>query len=1224
MNNSITNNFYTPILRTHLSYGLLLLVMLFSFSAFDLQAQQPKDERSIVDKSVLDQIIAMKIIHSQKVFNWNDAPDQMIWSALVQSDSLAIIGYQPEEMTEKDRVFETRNISNEKWENGRLRIIDKINEWAKNHGSARIQNEVITEKLPSVPFMIVRLHDLDLLTELRAMPSFSSIEVGTYQFEIHKNHNDKEQNNGDFKIADGWCKGDGEAEAAAEMIDYDHDQNSATTPYKVSWHHEANDILDAWSYAPNQGANIKVALMDTGIDEDNPQFDDSVWTSEGSAGRNPLEYNSTFDNTVFDDCGHGTSMSSIIAGPHTANGRVGGIAPRANLASYRVTNDVLIDEFEEKSGFFLGCLAIAADSDVKVVSASLGKLFHSPFIADAVKLVIAEDKLFFCAAGTTDVSFLADLEDNAATWAQLADNVIDSIWFGPIGAILDFLGLPSPSDFFDIDQDALKVVVFPASMYETTAVTGRKEASNDLCRDCLGGDRVDFSPIMEHGSDEVFAPAYAMNSVGNWMRLSGGSSCGTATAAGIATLLWGERPNASAGTILNAMLEASSANSNGSINRFSHLGSGWIDVQTAVDALPDFAIPHTDHQVFLNVTKIEFPSIGDGPEDPLSTVLGKKVEWAIELNDKQHYARVKYTGVDGAMMHTGHPLTFMKDNAHGSLGALMKVYLGMSSPETSTLPLDVDLHEDDGGGFDIVSGILIDNDDHVASVEVNISLSSSSTKTFDVNVGDGHIIRFHYDLDFVPILDAAIYQDAECMGYESQFTAFPSDADEYLFFIDLNENGQLDSYEIQAGGLQWGPSNVLDIQVGGSSAEVNNGDHIGVYVSSSTAEGTLIDNSSATTVVNVPEPPAFSASESAYRKYRLSISTSECFDNYVYHWDFGDGNTTGDSYQAWNANVDETNTSGNMSMLFHTYDNQGFYTITLCTETVTGVQFPCQEYQIQPGNTCYWDWIDWRETSHTFSLQRSNKKLTVVPENWFSTANELNFVYDWGDGSTSSSTGPMTKIHQYASYGIYNITIEVTDPFNGCSRTFDYAVNITSKFSPVSTQLFDAQTPLLEVNPEISGPIRITPLTPVDTDLSGGTLGETLSIDDELDFNDDLAVDAGILDAGDGIKTMGGKPIVDENLLANKTSVSAPLPQYNLFPNPSSGYFNVSYDDSNYELISVEVLNINGTLLQRIEAEGTNMRIDNLSDGIFFVRMISKNKKTGEIHLTNKRIICAN
>ncbi|HYN86081.1 MAG TPA: S8 family serine peptidase [Pyrinomonadaceae bacterium] len=142
------------------------------------------------------------------------------------------------------------------------------------------------------------------------------------------------------------------------------------------------------------GAGVKVAVMDTGIDIDHPDFagngtDDStpfptsrVVTGHDFVGDN---YNSSGtgaqltpvpDNNP-DDCGgHGTHVAGIVG----ANGTVKGVAPGVSFGAYRVfgcsgTTD---------SDIMIAAMERALDDDMDILNMSIGAAFQWPQYPTAV------------------------------------------------------------------------------------------------------------------------------------------------------------------------------------------------------------------------------------------------------------------------------------------------------------------------------------------------------------------------------------------------------------------------------------------------------------------------------------------------------------------------------------------------------------------------------------------------------------------------------------------------------------------------------------------------------------------------------------------------------------------------------------------------------------------------------------------------------------------------
>lgn len=1190
-------------------FVLILMIVLFAFSdavkAQDLVDY--KSRREVIKKETLDNLIRLKIMHSQDVFNWNDANDLMIWSALVQSDSLAIVGYQPTVPKPEDRNWETRDINSDDWENARLSIIHKINSWAEENLSAKDgrDRQIVMERIPFSPFMIVRLSDYSLISEIRKMPEFANIEVGTYSLES------------EYKIGESACSGDGEDEATEQVIDYDHDGDPSTAPYGVSWHTVSNKVMDVWEQGSNQGDNIKIALMDTGLDFDNPQFANDVWVSGGSTGRAPIEYkgfhtsqilggtnfdslvddinnsevNLVFDG-VYDDCGHGTSMSATLAGPHTTNGRTGGIAPRADLVSYRVTNDVLLDELEEKIGIYLGLFDVASDPEVKVISMSLGKLFHSDLIAEAVRAVVREDKLMFCAAGTSSLDVLGVAGDitNVSTIYDLLVQDEDSF----IDGALSFLGISSISDMLNGEQDAFAIVIFPASMPETVAITGQSEATNQLGSDCIGGAKVDFSPIMEREYgvflDIVNPPGYAMesptDSEGDWMKMSSGSSCGTATAAGIAALIWGEMPQASSGTILNAMLAGVQRNNNGFISRDSHLGMGMIDAAKAVESLPNqYFDPLLAHEVMVNITKIEFPDIGDG-------LLNFENEWAIMLNGNEYYAKVKNVGSAAAMSFEGiHPLACMKDNEYGAMGPLMRFPVGTFTID-ETMGFLCSIHEDDSDGFTVDFGLPI-RDDHYTFKPVLIDpMVPNGSFTIDLADTD-EVMTFYYDLDFeaVSILCPAVSNPSVCYGQDIVITAYPVGADQYTFFDDQNKNFAFDAGEPI---LQTGSDNVYSIQSQFIGGVLRDNDIVGVTV---TDYAQSVSETTYTDVSVIPLPVGtISPNPTADGLFDFQIlNTVNDYENYTYQWKIDLVDATANPVSLGTNITSYANDNlGIIEDFIHYFgDTEGTVVTKLAiyngAEEVHEYHYPHYLSTVMVG--CYFD-ENGADQSFTTDINAQTKTVTVSTGYWDGYSDWLKFTYDWGDGTSSVFDGPGNRTHTYAQAGLYSVSITVRDQFHDdCELNITKSVRLGHTF--INTNFF---TPLTEL--DINGSATVL-AEEVDSDFIGPSLsGGSIKGGGKV---------------GPGPELVGGKAAIEE------------LPEYLLFPNPCPGYVNVVQNNPQLQLQSIEVFDVMGRRIQQFdELTNEHITLDNLPSGILFIQLSSVNKETGKYHRETKQIVSSN
>ncbi|AXG81006.1 S8 family peptidase [Streptomyces paludis] len=137
------------------------------------------------------------------------------------------------------------------------------------------------------------------------------------------------------------------------------------------------------------GAGVKVAVLDTGVDAGHPDL----------AGRIAESVSFVPGETVRDGHGHGTHVASTVAGSGAASdGRRKGMAPGAEL----LIGKVLADDGRGQTSWILGGMEWAAKSGAKIVSMSLGGTATGPsdVLSETVdELSASTGALFVIAAG---------------------------------------------------------------------------------------------------------------------------------------------------------------------------------------------------------------------------------------------------------------------------------------------------------------------------------------------------------------------------------------------------------------------------------------------------------------------------------------------------------------------------------------------------------------------------------------------------------------------------------------------------------------------------------------------------------------------------------------------------------------------------------------------------------------------------------------------------------
>jgi subtilisin family serine protease len=221
-------------------------------------------------------------------------------------------------------------------------------------------------------------------------------------------------------------------------------------------------------------------------------------------------------------------MAGVLAGPRGTDGNTVGIAYNCDLVMVHAAENVVLLSTSAINGVTNAYVQGADDPGVKIISMSMGTIFSSGQIKDALVYAYNKQKLMFCAAGTS-TSFFAG-----------------------------FVG-----------------VIFPANQPQVVAVTGMKDNLKDRCDNCHTGSKVDFAVVMQKSSGRN-PLSIAMTS--DAPSTVGGSSVATASCAAIAALVWSKYPAYPRDSVI-ARMARSSGFAGGRSNKF---GWGIVNAAAAV------------------------------------------------------------------------------------------------------------------------------------------------------------------------------------------------------------------------------------------------------------------------------------------------------------------------------------------------------------------------------------------------------------------------------------------------------------------------------------------------------------------------------------------------------------------------------------------------------------------------------------------------------------------
>ncbi|MFF8601688.1 type VII secretion-associated serine protease mycosin [Streptomyces sp. NPDC015232] len=265
----------------------------------------------------------------------------------------------------------------------------------------------------------------------------------------------------------------------------------------------------------SKGAGVTVAVIDSGVDENNPDLAGQVLDGKDLAPGKPGDEHTDFD-------GHGTGMAGLIAGTGRARGGDGafGLAPGAKILPIRLPdadpNGSAADADAEFNKLAPEAIRFAADAGAKVISISQGARTGSEQLSNAVKYALDKGSLVFASVGNSAE------EGNRPEYPGATPGVVG------VGAI---------------DQ---KLTRIPMSQY---------------------GPQVD---IVAPGKDTVHACGG-----GTGLCKSTGTSDATALASASAALIWAEHPDWTNNQVLKVMLNTIAAPNDGA-GRNDYIGYGAI------------------------------------------------------------------------------------------------------------------------------------------------------------------------------------------------------------------------------------------------------------------------------------------------------------------------------------------------------------------------------------------------------------------------------------------------------------------------------------------------------------------------------------------------------------------------------------------------------------------------------------------------------------------------
>ncbi len=513
---------------------LLSIIVLITACSKQMQSELLESEqepaKEALSRNAINATITKHLTETGS-FEWKQATDLEVWSALQQGEKALAVGYKPaSHPMDLSQTIHEIDIESAAWATTRNQVIDMVYATEKAGNPNLKKEQIFAYEDNTLPIVYVLVNRLETIQQLRQSNLVRYADPMGYHPE----------NTGLFESEEafGPMSSSGCGSNVGESgLTTPADFTNITPGSKQSWNYGVHGIPSAWG--SSTGTGRKIMVIDTGLSPGQTLFS-SLLNSGFSSGRTVerrvtlrrpgflgFGYGSVETSTA-DGCGHGTSMAGAALSPRNSSGGAVGVAYNASLVSVRATVDVLVNESRETKGVTDALVLAGNRSDIHIVSMSIGNITSNNDIRDAINYAYNRGKLIFAAAGTS------------------------------FGLTAGWVG-----------------VIFPASMPNVRAVTGIKD-NGARCDACHQGSQVDFTVVMEKSSNGRKPLSTAQS--GLVPSTVGGSSVATATTAAVAALVWSANPGYSREQVVNSLITTASNYP----NRNSNLGWGRINAGSAV------------------------------------------------------------------------------------------------------------------------------------------------------------------------------------------------------------------------------------------------------------------------------------------------------------------------------------------------------------------------------------------------------------------------------------------------------------------------------------------------------------------------------------------------------------------------------------------------------------------------------------------------------------------
>ena len=343
----------------------------------DASQKEPLNIAQITSK--IDEAFA-----TQNSFNWKEASNHLLWSAIYQGQKIATIGFG-NSVNDFDR---SKSSNNAKIQQELLDIILKY--------EGKSLDKVLISSDEYLNLIDVIIEKQETVVALRRSNYIRYIEPADYRYIESKGTVER-------SASSSSSSGCGYESETLSTSDY----TTITPNARMPWNFPLHNINAAWNVST--GSGVTIGVIDTGVSP-NQSLLGTSFNNGLSSGRSVQKYG-TYVDSIWpwssttdgpnDQCGHGTSMASVATAPRNNAGLPVGVAYNANLITYRAAANVVLEGYHEHNGVKNAFTALGNNASVKIISMSMGHIISIGKIEDGVRYAYGKGKLIFCAGGTS-------------------------------------------------------------------------------------------------------------------------------------------------------------------------------------------------------------------------------------------------------------------------------------------------------------------------------------------------------------------------------------------------------------------------------------------------------------------------------------------------------------------------------------------------------------------------------------------------------------------------------------------------------------------------------------------------------------------------------------------------------------------------------------------------------------------------------------------------------